>query len=93
MRKPTWKSRFRSHRWTCLGHIAQGVAGAALYHFVGEIAALICFAGFAGYQWLSFERKVNDTGRGDTAGYDTYDWIVGFAPAVTLIWLLTKVIP
>ena len=93
MRKPTWKSRFRSHRWTCLGHIAQGAVGGVMYHEIGPVAALICFAGFAGYQWLSFERKVNDTGRGDTAGYDTYDWIVGFAPAVIVYGIVVRLIP
>ena len=48
---------------------------------MGLVAGYIWWRGFEAYQRLSFQRKVNTTGRGDTAGLDAYDFIVGYVPA------------
>lgn len=47
---------------------------------LGIAIGYIWWRGFEAYQRLSFQRKVNTTGRGDTAGLDAYDFIVGYVP-------------
>ena len=85
MPHPTWFSRWRSYGWAIAGHIAQGVvAGILAGTIIGAPIAAIWYWGFRDYQALSFQRKVNTTGRGDTAGLDTFDFIVGFAPAAII---------
>ena len=51
-----------------------------LLFLAGLVIGYIWWRGFEAYQRLSFQRKVNTTGRGDTAGLDTYDFIVGYVP-------------
>lgn len=90
----TWFSRWKKYPWSILGHIAQGVvAGGVLgwgtaSHVDSPALAVGCAAfaalwmyGFVKYQELSFERKVNETGRGDTAGLDSFDFVVGLVPS------------
>ena len=83
VRHPTWFSRWRSYPWSVLGHITQGfVAGATAGTGSpqGITLAAVWFGGFVAYQGLSFARKVNLEGRGDTAGLDAFDFVVGFVP-------------
>lgn len=54
---------------------------AILLSVIGLVIGYVWWRGFEAYQRLSFERKVNTTGRGDTAGLDAYDFIVGYVPA------------
>ena len=87
----TWFSRFKMYPKSVIGHIAQG-AGAALCVAVpmamgggpaltaGITTAAIWYLGFRDYQFGSAKRKEINTGRTDTMGLDTYDFIVGFLP-------------
>lgn len=80
MRHPTWFSRWRSHPFSCAGHVAQGGLAAALI-LTGDwrlaLLGVLWCVGFWLYQGLSFARKVSTEGRGDTAGLDSYDLVVG----------------
>ena len=76
---------------SCVLHILQGVGIGALAATGHWPMAFIWLAGYLAYQGLSFARKVNATGRGDTAGLDSYDAVVGALPAYLLIILLTGV--
>ena len=53
----------------------------------GFAVGYIWWRGFEAYQRLSFQRKVNTTGRGDTAGLDAYDFIVGYVPVAIAVIL------
>ena len=85
----TWFSRWKKYPGSIIGHIAQGVVaggvlglGAAFGIAIPcAIFALLWAWGFWKYQEMSFARKVNETGRGDTAGLDSFDFVVGFVPA------------
>ena len=77
---PTWFSRWRSYPKSCFGHVAQGfLAGLCLgAPDIRLIAFAILWASsFYVYQGLSFARKVSQEGRGDTAGLDSVDFLVG----------------
>ena len=86
MKHPTWFSRFKTHPISCSLHILQGAVASALACLAGEYGlyiASVWFLGFVAYQALSFARKKQDLGRGDTAGLDCFDFVVGvlvFAP-------------
>ena len=83
--RPTWFNRFHRYPWSIVGHIAQGaVAGLLAGTIIGAPIAAIWYWGFRDYQALSFQRKINTTGRGDTAGLDAFDFIVGFVPTAVL---------
>ena len=91
MSHPTWFSRWRTHPMSCAGHVAQGAAvGVLAACGVWELAAVgaLWAAGFWLYQGLSFARKVSESGRGDTAGLDCFDLVVGMAPAAIAFRLL-----
>lgn len=77
---PTWGGRFRLYPWSCAGHIAQGFAAGVLAATGHYWPASVWGAGFVAYQGLSFARKVNTEGRGDTAGLDAADFVVGAIP-------------
>lgn len=88
---PTWFSRWRSYPLSVLGHIGQGVAGGLLFASNVEGTNEMAFVwalGYFTYQGLSFARKVNTTGRGDTAGLDAYDFVVGMVPAFIIAKVL-----
>ena len=89
MAHPTWFSRWRAYPLSVAGHIAQGVASGALLHCgAWGIATAALWAGmFVAYQGLSFARKVNQEGRGDTAGLDAFDFAVGLIPAACAVGL------
>ena len=76
---PTWFSRWKKYPLSVIGHIAQGAASAILASTDHEFAALIWASGFTAYQFGSFARK-SQSGRGDTVGLDTFDFVVGFIP-------------
>lgn len=80
MKHPTWTGRFRVYPWSCLGHIAQGAAAGVLAAYGHHWPAGVWSVGFGAYQGLSFARKVSQEGRGDTAGLDAFDFVVGFLP-------------
>ena len=83
---PTFWSRYRKYPLSCLGHTAQG-AICGLLATVQPYGAMVAFtwaALFVAYQGLSFARKIDWDGRGDTAGLDTMDFIVGFGPAAII---------
>ena len=92
MTHPTWFSRWRVYPRSVLGHVLQGAASGLLVHIgpVGLAIAAFWFLGFVAYQALSFARKVSTEGRGDTAGLDAFDFIVGFLPPAigVLLWRL-----
>ena len=81
MKHPTWFSRWKSYGWAVAGHIAQGAGAGVLAAYGYHWPAAVWTTGFWCYQGLSFARKVSTEGRGDTAGLDSYDWVVGFLPA------------
>ena len=54
----------------------------------GNHLAVACYIA---YQGLSFARKVNTEGRGDTAGLDAFDFLVGALPAYLAVILLEVV--
>ena len=87
---PTWFGRFKSYPLSVLGHIAQGVlAGAAVGSDIGWWwFSSVWFLGFVAYQGLSFARKVSTEGRGDTAGLDSFDFVVGALPAFAIANLI-----
>ena len=85
MKHPTWFSRWKVYPASCLGHVAQGGGAGVLGALGHEVAALVWFGGYVAYQGLSFARKVNTEGRGDTAGLDAFDFIVGFIPVYTAV--------
>ena len=91
--KPTFWNRFRRYPLSCVGHIVQGVAAGLLVAagLHGALAGALWAYLFVQYQSLSFQRKRDWEGRGDTAGLDTMDFLVGYVLAVggvTLAWLL-----
>ena len=83
MKHPTWTSRFRVYGWSVVGHIAQGAAAGFLAALGHHWPAAVWAVGFGAYQGLSFARKISTTGRGDTAGLDSFDFVVGFLPGYT----------
>ena len=87
-RHPTWFSRWKRYPLSCLGHCAQGVI-AGLLVSTGRLDAIVFAvlwaAAFWIYQGLSFARKVNQDGKGDTAGLDSVDFLVGML-CVVLPW-------
>lgn len=89
--QPSYFGRFRLYGWSCIGHISQGAAAGVLAATGHWAIALIWMSGYLAYQSLSFARKISDTGHGDTAGYDSYDFVVGAVPAYALVMLLKAV--
>ena len=89
--KPTYWNRWRAYGWSCLGHTAQGLIAGYLVTtgMVGAMAALIWTLLYIAYQGLSFARKANNDGRGDSAGLDTADFLVGFLIALAAITAYT----
>lgn len=77
---PTWFGRFRLYPLSCVLHIGQGAAAGYLAAAGHWPIAFIWLACYLAYQGLSFARKVSDTGHGDTAGYDSFDFLVGALP-------------
>ena len=78
--KPTFFGRYRTYAHSCVGHSVQGLvaAGLAVSGPTGGIIAFIWAFLFIYYQRMSFDRKVNWDGRGDTAGLDVADFLLGF---------------
>ena len=91
MKHPTWFGRWRLYGWSCAGHVAQGAACGVLWASGLGLwpVAVVWLAGYLAYQALSFARKVSTEGRGDTAGLDAFDAVVGFVPAFLLARLAT----
>ena len=76
---------------SCLGHILQGIVSGILVFFFPAVAGI--WAGlFVAYQGLSFARKRDWTGKGDTAGLDTMDFLVGFVLGVIPGMVLCKLV-
>lgn len=90
-KQPTWFSRWRAYPGSVIGHLAQGAACGALAAWGHHWPAGVWGLGFGFYQGMSFARKVNQQGRGDTAGLDGFDFVVGFVPgyavAAVVRWL------
>ena len=88
--KPSYWSRWRAYGGACFGHHVQGFAAGWLVtmNMNGAIACLVWAYLFTKYQELSFQRKQDWEGRGDTAGLDTMDFLVGFVLALTARTLL-----
>ena len=93
VKHPSWFSRWKKYPLSCAGHILQGALAGAMMGWgdtflitVGILWAVF----FIAYQGLSFARKVNQEGRGDTAGLDTVDFLVGLL-IVTIIYSIMEV--
>ena len=91
MKHPTWFGRFKVYPISCILHIAQGAGAGALAATGHWPMAIIWLACYIAYQGLSFARKVNTEGRGDTAGLDAFDFLVGALPAYLAVILLEVV--
>ena len=90
---PSWFSRWKKYPLSCAGHILQGILAGAMMAWGDTflIAVGILWAAFfVAYQGLSFARKVNQEGRGDTAGLDSTDFAVGLilTAVVYIAWRL-----
>ena len=85
---PTWFNRWRRYPEACIGHLATG-AGCAAFAATGhEFAAFAWLACYIGYQAMSWARKKDLEGKGDSVGLDIYDWAVGFVPTYTALIFL-----
>ena len=92
MKHPTWFGRWKRYPLSVLGHIAQGAAAGALGAYGHHCPAAVWGVGFVSYQGLSFARKVSTEGRGDTAGLDAFDFVVGFLPGYAVAVIIKGVL-
>ena len=92
MEHPSWWSRWRKYPLSCAGHILQGsITGLLMLTELWLFGAMWAIF-FIAYQGLSFARKVSQEGRGDTAGLDSVDFLVGALITLAVVLVIGRLL-